>query len=52
LIKRGGGRVTGSVSRGTNYLVAGENPGSKFVKARELDVPILNEDELRRLIES
>jgi len=52
LIKRGGGRVTGSVSRSTNYLVAGENPGSKFVKARELDVPILNEDELRRLIES
>ncbi len=52
LIKRAGGRVTGSVSRGTDYLVAGENPGSKYDHARELGTSVLSEDDLRNLIES
>jgi DNA ligase (NAD+) len=45
-----GGKVSGSVSRKTAYLVVGEEPGSKLDKARELGVPLLTEDEFRRLI--
>ena len=41
-----GARVTGSVSTRTNLLVAGENPGSKLVKARELGVEVLDEKQL------
>jgi DNA ligase (NAD+) len=44
-----GGKVTGSVSQKTDYLVSGENPGSKFAKAQNLGIPILDEDALRRL---
>lgn len=45
-IERRGGRVTGSVTRATDYLVAGENPGSKLERARELSVPIIGEADL------
>jgi DNA ligase (NAD+) len=48
-IEENGGKVTDSVSRKTNYLVLGENPGSKAEKARSLGVKILNEAELRKL---
>jgi DNA ligase (NAD+) len=41
-----GGKVTGSVSKKTNYLLVGENPGSKFEKAQELGVPTLDEEAL------
>jgi DNA ligase (NAD+) len=50
LIKANGGKVTGSVSNKTNYLVVGENAGSKLAKAQELGVQTLSEAELLRLI--
>jgi DNA ligase (NAD+) len=51
-IQEKGGKVTDSVSKNTSYLVLGENPGSKFDKARSLNVPVINEDELRKLVEA
>lgn len=45
-----GGKVTGSISKKTDYLVAGEAAGSKLAKAEKLDVPTLTEDELKELI--
>jgi DNA ligase (NAD+) len=41
-----GGKITSSVSKNTNYLVAGEKAGSKMAKAKKLGIMILNEDEL------
>ncbi|HSJ25445.1 MAG TPA: NAD-dependent DNA ligase LigA [Longimicrobiales bacterium] len=52
MIERHGGRVTGGVSRSTDYLVAGESPGSKLDRARELGVTVLDEDALITLIDS
>jgi DNA ligase (NAD+) len=46
LIEHAGGKVTDSVSKNTNYLVLGENAGSKLEKARSLGVPLLTEGEL------
>ena len=48
-IEARGGKVTGSVSRSTDYLVVGENAGSKLTKAEQLGVPTLSEDALREL---
>jgi len=45
-----GGKVSGSISRKTAYVVAGEAAGSKLEKARDLGVPILDEEGLRRLV--
>ena len=50
LIKRAGGKVTGSVSKKTDYVVAGESPGSKLAKAEDLDVEVIDEDGLRELV--
>ncbi|HZC53963.1 MAG TPA: NAD-dependent DNA ligase LigA, partial [Mycobacterium sp.] len=46
-----GGKAAGSVSKKTAYLVAGDSPGSKYDKAVELGLPILDEDGFRRLLE-
>lgn len=51
LIEDNGGKVTGSVSGNTSYLVRGTNPGSKYEQAQKRNVPILSEDDLRHLIE-
>jgi len=51
LIETNGGKVTGSVSGNTNFLVLGENPGSKYDQALKRNVPTLSEAELRELIE-
>jgi DNA ligase (NAD+) len=51
LIKRAGGKVTGSVSKKTDYVVAGKDPGTKMQKAEELGTEILDEAGLRRLVE-
>ena len=48
-IESRGGKVSGSVSKKTNYLVAGEEAGSKMEKARALGVPVLSWDELQQL---
>lgn len=49
-IETAGGKVTGSVSRNTDYLVAGASPGSKLQRATELGVPIIDEQTLKRLM--
>ena len=50
IIRKEGGSVSGSVSRKTNYVLVGENPGSKFGKAKELGVKIIGEEEFKKLI--
>ncbi len=50
LIEEAGGKVTGSVSSKTNYVVVGENPGSKQAKAEDLGIPQLSEAQLRELV--
>ena len=47
-----GGKVTGSVSKKTAFVVAGDNPGSKYDRALEIGVPVLDEDGFRTLLDS
>ena len=50
LIENNGGKCTGSVSKKTDYLVAGEAAGSKLTKAQSLGIPVITEDELLNMI--
>jgi DNA ligase (NAD+) len=51
VIRAAGGKPGGSVSKRTDYLVAGENAGSKLAKAQDLGVAVLDEDAFRRLLD-
>lgn len=50
LIRSSGGNASSSVSKNTDYLVAGEEPGSKFARAKELGVKIIGEEEFKKLL--
>lgn len=51
LIEKNGGKVSGSVSKKTNYVLAGEAAGSKLTKAQELGITVISEEELLKMIE-
>ncbi|MGH7805493.1 MAG: BRCT domain-containing protein, partial [Candidatus Binatia bacterium] len=50
LVERAGGRPASGISKGVDYVIAGEGAGSKLKKAKELDIPVLTEDEFRALV--
>ncbi|MES0344112.1 MAG: NAD-dependent DNA ligase LigA [Anaerolineales bacterium] len=50
LVLLNGGKVTGNISRRTDYLVAGESSGSKLTRAQDLDIPVIDETQLKALI--
>ena len=52
MIKAAGGKVSGSVSSKTSYVVAGEAAGSKLTKAQNLGIPVIDEETLRAMIEN
>jgi DNA ligase (NAD+) len=51
MIRRAGGKVTNSVSKKTDFLVAGDSPGSKMAKAQDAGVEIIDEDALQKLLQ-
>jgi DNA ligase (NAD+) len=51
LIKQHGGKVTGSVSKSTSFVLAGTDPGSKLNKAQQLNIPVIDESSLEAIID-
>ncbi len=51
LIRQHGGKASGSVSKKTDYVLAGEKAGSKLTKAQDLGIPVLTEDDFRAMLE-
>ncbi|WP_437608051.1 NAD-dependent DNA ligase LigA [Sorangium sp. So ce834] len=52
LVRRAGGRASGSVGASTDYVVVGESPGEKLQRAEALGIAVLTEDELRKLVQA
>lgn len=50
IIEKMGGKVSGSVSKNTDYVIVGENPGSKYEKAMELGIEIIDEEKLLKIL--
>ena len=50
LMEKNGGKVSGSVSKKTSYVVVGEDAGGKLDKAKELGIPILSENDLLNML--
>jgi DNA ligase (NAD+) len=51
IIEDMGGQVTSSVSKNTDFVLAGDSPGSKYDKAKSLDIDIINEEEFKKMID-
>ena len=51
VIEKYGGKASGSVSKKTSYVLAGENAGSKLTKAQELGIPVISEEEFAHMVQ-